>query len=158
MIQERLQQLIDSLGWNQDRLAREMVTNPSTVSRWFSGSPISKTSIKRLSAVTGASVEWIETGRGPMKTAAGEAQEDQPDINVHEGVMMTTKVLSSKTGYANALWHNLKSFDAAVEREREMGDLTEKVDALTKMVQGLQEKLGVVATPEGPAKKREANG
>ncbi len=92
------------------------------------------------------------------KPPPGRATAPKEEINVHDGVMMTTKVLSSKTGYANALWHNLKSFEAAVDREGEMSELTEKVDALTRMVESLQEKLGAVATPEEHGKKREATG
>lgn len=90
-----------------------------------------------------------------MRITSESPTESQPEINVHEGVMMTTKVLSSKTGYANALWHNLKSFEAAVDREGEMSELTEKVDALTRMVASLQEKLGAVVLPEEQGKKRD---
>ncbi len=171
MIPERLQQLIDNLGWTQERLAKEMVTSPSTVSRWFSGNPISKTSVQRIAAVTGYSPTWLLTGEGPMKIGtthqaegniigpgAKVTAEATVEINVHEGVMMTTKVLSSKTGYANALWHNLKSFESAVDREDEMSELADEVRRLSKTVDSLREELRAVVTPCGETKKREVNG
>lgn len=81
------------------------------------------------------------------------------EINVHEGVMMTTKVLSSKTGYANALWHNLKSFDAAVDREAEVGEMKEMMAKLAednqKIMTELAEMKRVVAAPIEEAKKRD---
>lgn len=64
--------------------------------------------------------------------------EASTEINVHEGVMMTTKVLSSKTGYANALWHNLKAFDAAVDKEEQVKDMEKKVDLLLEKMERME--------------------
>lgn len=201
MISKRLQQVIDDLGWTQERLAKEMVTSPSTVSRWLSGKPISKTSLRRISAVTGVSAEWLLTGKGLMVDQAGQGgsggeppaaktqqtgkipatiqsgrhgsgksnirgkgtlsrpEAANKEINVHEGVMMTTKVLSSNTGYANALWHNLKSFDAAVDREAEMGEMKEMMAKLAEdnrvMLEKMERMEKAIVAPEGSTKKRD---
>lgn len=77
------------------------------------------------------------------------------EINVHKGVMMTTKVLSSKTGYANALWHNLMAFDAAVEKEERVKELEKKVDLLLEKMERMER---AVVTPGEVDKKREATG
>ena len=127
--------------------------------------------VKLLQAQQGISPTWLLTGEGPMKIgtthqAAGDiigpgakvTAEATIEINVHEGVMMTTKVLSSKTGYANALWHNLKSFESAVDREGEMSELADEVRRLSKTVDSLREELRAVVTPGSEVKKREVNG
>lgn len=103
--------------------------------------------------------DTIEPGRtvsgksaGGGEGMPGRAESSNKEINVHEGVMMTTKVLSSNTGYANALWHNLKSFDAAVDREAEVGEMKEMMAEMMKKIDRLEE---AVATAEDVSKKRD---
>ena len=55
-------------------------------------------------------------------------------INVHQGMMIASKVLSSKTGYAKALWENLKSFEAAVGKETEVEELKRDVREMKEMM------------------------
>lgn len=43
-----------------------MDANPSTVSRWVNGNPLSKTSLKRFLMVTGAAENFLITGQEPM--------------------------------------------------------------------------------------------
>lgn len=120
----------------------------------------------------GFSEHYMRTGDGPMFAGTinqPEAHINIPsaeinaepivtsntEINVHKGVMMTTKVLSSKTGYANALWHNLMAFDAAVEKEERVKELEKKVDLLLEKMERMER---AVVTPGEVDKKREATG
>jgi len=82
LISERLQQLIERLGWSQERLANEIVTSPSTVSRWLSGKmPPSKTSLRRIAGATGVNQEWLLTGQGQMLVPpAGNRAEPGPKL------------------------------------------------------------------------------
>lgn len=67
MISKRLQIVIDKLGWSQERLASEIVTSPSTVSRWLGGKmPPSKTSLRRIAQTCGVSLGWLVSGEGYM--------------------------------------------------------------------------------------------
>lgn len=119
------------------------------------GSPVSVNSIKKKGEIAAT----IEPGRprlgkseGGVVGSPGRGEAANKEINVHEGVMMTTKVLSSNTGYANALWHNLKSFDAAVDREAEVGEMKEMMAEMMKKMERLEK---AIATPEGDTKKRD---
>jgi transcriptional regulator with XRE-family HTH domain len=66
LIHERLQGLVGALGWDQARLAREALVNPSTISRWINGKEVGKASIERIAQATGCSVDWLKTGEGKM--------------------------------------------------------------------------------------------
>lgn len=121
--------------------------------------------VDKVVASTGVSLGWIIVGAGEMKKntdnieGVSERAESKKEINVHEGVMMTTKVLSSNTGYANALWHNLKSFDAAVDREAEVGEMKEMMARLAEDNRVMMEKMErmekAIVAPEGDTKKRD---
>ncbi len=151
-INQRLQQVIEVLGWSQEYLATTMVTNPSTVSRWLNGKPISKTSIKRFLQVTNAAEEFVLNGQGEMFIASSSgAVKMETDtgavtaagneaINVHEGMMMAARILSSPTGYAQSLWAIIQSFDEAVAKEEKVKDLEKKIDELLKGQTQLQDK------------------
>lgn len=162
MIHKRLQKLIDHLGWNQARLAKAVVTNPSTVSRWFSGEmPPSKNSIRRIANATGANREWIETGHGPMliesakeNTSSDEKASAGGGINITEGVLMTELVLGSGMPYADALWSNLKSFAQAVREKRKVDELMKKMlemEAMMKKVLENQTKQEQATEKRDPA-------
>lgn len=76
-IQERLQELIDDLKLSQSDLARNIDTDRTVVSRWFTGSnPPSKGSIRKICKSTGCNYEWLLSGQGPMmgvgESIAGE--------------------------------------------------------------------------------------
>ena len=62
--------------------------------------------------------------------------------------MITSKVLSSHTGYANALWENLKSFEAAVEKEARVKELEYKMDLMLEKMTQMEERLADKQVPE----------
>lgn len=63
--------------------------------------------------------------------------------------MIASKVLSSNTGYAKALWENLKSFEAAVDKETEVEELKRDVREMKKMMQTMLDNQGIqTAEPE----------
>lgn len=156
-------------GLSQSDIAKEAGVSVQSWGKYEDGGVFPRVNIIHPLVIRGYSLDWILTGNGPMKIAdldpagwikPGAQQLDQtelvervkPEINVHDGVMMTTKVLSSGTGYANALWHNLKSFDAAVEREKEVGEMKELMSEMMKKIDRLE---AAVASPEGAAQKRD---
>lgn len=91
----------------------------------------------------------IQSGRpGAKKPRSGKseappshAEAANEGINVHRGMMIASKVLSSNTGYAKALWENLKSFEAAVDKEERVEELTKEVRKLTEMMERMEARL-----------------
>lgn len=96
-------------------------------------------------------------GKAPTaSTHPAPAHQDghpQPEkIDIHEGLLMTTRVLQSETGYAVALWSNLKSFDEAVKKEEKVKDLERKMDLLLEKMSNMEERL---AEKNGATEKRD---
>jgi transcriptional regulator with XRE-family HTH domain len=80
------------------------------------------------------------------------AHSQMEKIDIHEGLLMTTRVLQSETGYAIALWSNLKSFDEAVKKEEKVKDLERKMDLLLEKMSKMEERL---AEKNGATEKRD---
>lgn len=100
------------------------------------------------------------TGRATQAQQSPPAKSDQPGqhpltekIDIHEGLLMTTRVLQSETGYAVALWSNLKSFDEAVKKEEKVKDLERKMDLMLEKMSKMEERL---AEKSGGTEKRDA--
>ena len=125
--------------------------------------------IEKIARACNVNVGWLAAGEESPVSQNRAAATNEPsaaynvgatkpptapkeEINVHDGVMMTTKVLSSKTGYANALWHNLKSFEAAVDKEERVEELTKEVRKLTEMMERMEARLA--DKDEGSEKNR----
>lgn len=121
--------------------------------------------------VAGFSEHFMRTGEGPMFrepiqasaniVAPGTkitAEATKTDFDVAGGMMITKKVLESGTGYANALWHNLKSFDAAVDREDEVGEMKEMMGKIMADNKLLMEKIANIekATVSPDVQKRDS--
>lgn len=74
MLELRIREARENLAWSQEDLARRMHVSQPTVSHWEAGRKSPRTQIMiRLAQVLGVSMEWLSTGRGPVRPAqAGE--------------------------------------------------------------------------------------
>lgn len=163
-IAEVLKRMMKFVGVkNQAELGAELGISQASISDAKRKGKIPPEWLIKLATERKMNPVWALSGEGKSKIGGLRSLMDDFDptelveqaiseINVHEGVMMTTKVLSSGTGYANALWHNLKSFDAAVEREKEVGEMKELMAEMMKKIDRLE---AAVASPESDAKKRD---
>ena len=145
-IVEQIERLISALELkNQRHLAALLGISPARITDAKTRGVIPSEWLVRA-AEKGINPAWVKTGTGPMKieasssTAAG-ASESQPKINAAEGMLITKKVLESGTGYANALWHNLKSFEAAVDKEERVEELTKEVRELKEMMVRMEARM-----------------
>ena len=108
----------------------------------------------------------LELGNAPMAVTGharhsggdvpSHAEASNEEINVHNGMMITSKILSSKTGYAKALWENLKSFEAAVDKEGKVKELEQKMDLLLSEMASMREEIRGGQTQQ-PEKKHVAS-
>jgi transcriptional regulator with XRE-family HTH domain len=98
----------------------------------------------------GSSTKAAQSPAAPADTTSPHAQSEK--IDIHEGLLMTTRVLQSETGYAVALWSNLKSFDEAVKKEEKVKDLERKMDLLLEKMSNMEERL---AEKSGGVEKRD---
>ena len=72
MLETRIHEVRQRLGWSQSDLARRMHVAQPTVSGWEAGRKSPRTKIlARLAHVLGVSFEWLTTGRGEMEPAIG---------------------------------------------------------------------------------------
>ncbi|MHB8149959.1 MAG: helix-turn-helix domain-containing protein [Desulfobulbia bacterium] len=101
---------------------------------------------QRATALTGGGGSHAQAKEGQDMTAA-----EYDSINIHEGLLMTTRVLQSETGYAQALWSNLKSFDEAVRKEEKVKDIERKMDLMLEKMSKMEERLA--ANAAGPEKR-----
>lgn len=70
MLDLRIKEARESLAWSQEDLARRMHVSQPTVSHWEAGRKSPRMQIMiRLAQVLGVSMEWLSTGRGPMRPA-----------------------------------------------------------------------------------------
>ena len=159
VISERLQLVIKKLGWSQERLAKEMEANPSTVSRWVNGNPLSRTSLKRFLEVTGASENFMIVGQEPMfkhetigqqlySEASLPGGSDPSRIELHR---MVDNVLDSDTEFNPALKSNIVAFDKAVNQEKKMNSIIE--ERMKRMEEKMEEMMRVITGQQGPEKK-----
>jgi transcriptional regulator with XRE-family HTH domain len=117
-------------GLTQSEIATEAGTSIQSWGKYENGTVLPRVDMLAPFSVRGYSIDWIMSGQGEMKISTNEHSISQPEINSAEGMMITKRVLESGTGYANALWHNLKSFDAAVEKESKVKELERKMDLM----------------------------
>lgn len=179
MFSDRLRIIMRKNEWNQKMVASIAGVTEQTVSRWFRrGLTPTDGSIYKIAQACNVSVGWLAAGEessnihnGGIMVAenmstynadqmkrTGEQESGgsiSPEINVAEGMSITKDVLESGTGYANALWHNLKSFDDAVKKEGKVKELERKMDLLLEKMENMER---AVVAPEQVDKKREANG
>lgn len=78
MLESRIKEARERLGWSQADLARRMHVAQPTVSGWEAGKKSPRVRIlARLAGILGVSIEWLSTGRGEMlmTTIASPARE-----------------------------------------------------------------------------------
>lgn len=128
---ERLQVLIEKLGWNQSRLAREVGSSSVQIGRWLQNkvSPTAN-SLRRIADATSCELEWLTTGEGPM------FQEVSPYYNY-----MTKEELESyQRGIDELEFEMQKNEDEdldigeemELDREKEVAQLLAKASAVLK--------------------------
>lgn len=63
---QRLEIVLEELGWSKKKLAQESGLSSTSISRWKNpnSQPPSKASISLISKATGFTEEWLETGEG----------------------------------------------------------------------------------------------
>lgn len=154
---------------NEADLAARLGVPHSTLSSWKTRGSVNAD--KLCAIFNDLRRDWLRTGEGPMFREPIQAQANivapvakitaeatNQNFDVAGGMMITKKVLESGTGYANALWHNLKSFDAAVDREEEVGEMKEMMGKIMAGNKLLMEKIANIekATASPDAQKRDS--
>lgn len=159
---ERILQIRKRIGLNQTAFGGLLGgIKKSPISAYEKGDAYPRPdTLAQIAKIGQVSLDWLITGCELTATHEGVAslpknsgasattkpvEEDIPShaeaanegINVHQGMMIASKVLSSKTGYAKALWENLKSFEAAVDKEIEVEDLKRDVREMKEMMKAM---------------------
>lgn len=165
---ERIKAVRLRLDLNQTDFGKRLGLKTSTISGYEAGDADPKPEVlHKIALLGGVSLDFLIAGHSgdlppastdQMKTVTGEipshAEAANEGINVHQGMMIASKVLSSKTGYAKALWENLKSFEAAVNKEIEVEDLKRDVREMKEMMKTMLNNQ--VAQGDGYEKKSKA--
>lgn len=85
MLENRIRQSRERLGWSQEDLARRVSVSQSTVSGWELGLKSPRTRIMgRLAMVLGVAFEWLSTGRGAMVPSPQLAVVDESDAAAYQ--------------------------------------------------------------------------
>lgn len=156
----RLRVLIAHVGMNQTDLAKAVGVDKGTVSRWrdVENQP-SLGSIVKICDVTGANLEWLKDGEGPMfkyQPPPGDAisfnfKNDPPKFPGEPGKLAEKKphshidplfmckvVLESPGVYSTALASNAFAFYTAVKNEEEMNEMREESRETNKRIANLE--------------------
>ena len=113
------------LGWSQERLGKEIHSDPATISRWLNGKVRpSKTTLGRIAHATQIDFEWLLTGEGQMRP---NDETELSGCNHRELLEMVSKVLSSGGEHAHALAENIRMHYRAVSVEEELRGLEQEV-------------------------------
>jgi len=145
---ERIRAVRLRLNLNQTNFGKRLALKTSTISGYEAGDADPKPEVlHKIASLGGVSLDYLITGgTGDLLPASTDqvkiegtdvpshAEAANEGINVHQGMMIASKVLSSKTGYAKALWENLKSFEAAVDKETEVEELKRDVREMKEMM------------------------
>lgn len=91
-------------GWNQVDLAKQLGVSRSAVGHWErgAGSTPSPRRLLRLAHLTGVNVQWLATGRGPMRPA-GSAEAALPMVALSEEEELLLRHFRRITGRARQL-------------------------------------------------------
>jgi transcriptional regulator with XRE-family HTH domain len=89
LFSKRLEKLLATLDWTQNRLSRSTGITEQTITRWKRGNTPSKTSLKKISNATGCNIKWLESDdyQGPILEKgrwAFEADEKLATMPNHE--------------------------------------------------------------------------
>ena len=84
-------------------------------------------------------------------------QDQEEKTPIHKLLVMTTGILESNTVYSSALAANIRAFHRAVEGEKEMSDLREKMDQMLSKMDEMEKQLADLRGVEGDEKKRAGN-
>lgn len=144
--------MVAGLGWSQERLAREIHSDPATVSRWLNGRVRpSKTTLARIAHATNVDFHWLLTGEGEMRP------HDEPEYSGHnnrELLEMVAKVLVAGEEFRQPLVASIRALYRAACREeevraveKEMVALRTEVADLKKMIQRLGLSQGLEHAP-----------
>lgn len=140
--------MLSQLAWSQDRLGREIHSDPATVSRWLNGRVRpSKSTLGRIAHATQVDLQWLLTGEGRMRPH----DELEPDgRSVRELLEMVSKVMASGSDYRGPLADSIRMFYRAMIMEEEMRGMEQEV-----MV--LRTELGKFRGGERPHKEQRQN-
>lgn len=135
-IHERLRQALTQIGWSQERLGREIHSNPATISRWLNGKiPPSRTTLQRIAHATKVNAQWLLTGEGEMRAVGGVAASSAESGEI---LQMASRVLDSRSEYRHVLAANIRAFYQALRSEEEMKDVKQEVVALRSEIAELK--------------------
>ncbi|MGV1099186.1 helix-turn-helix transcriptional regulator [Thiovibrio sp. JS02] len=149
-ISERLTNLVNSIGWTQEKLAKEIHSSRQTINRWVTGKvPPTRNSLSRVANATGCSLEWLLTGNGEMFDTPDWAREEtnsielaQKDDNlehlppdwlgssrknrISDLLTRAAIVLESSDAYRIALAATINALYKTIEMEKELTELKQK--------------------------------
>ncbi|KJR97186.1 MAG: hypothetical protein VR65_24870 [Desulfobulbaceae bacterium BRH_c16a] len=151
---ERLQIIIAQKNIKKKDLAVLIGVDQRSLSRWRK-SPPSVENMLKIAEATGCAYDWLSKGEGPMfkyqpppggqiildqKSAKPKVTEPPPSDqgegwNMPEMVKMTMEILASDTVYRSALASNIRAFHQAVNMEKEMQSVNEKLAAMEKQME-----------------------
>lgn len=86
MLELRIREARERLGWNQATLAERMSISQPSISAWESGKKAPRVKMmERLSRVLGVSFEWLSTGRGEIDQGRNKITESYtPELDGNE--------------------------------------------------------------------------
>lgn len=154
-ITERLLQIVNLIGWTQEKLAREIHSSRQTINRWLTGKvPPTRNSLSRVADATGCNLEWLLTGQGEMfelpEWARWGGDENENNVEsiakkndnlehfppdwvdpsrknrISDLLTRAAMVLESSDAYRVALAATINALHKAIETERELGELKRK--------------------------------
>lgn len=146
---ERLLQIVNLIGWTQEKLAREIHSSRQTINRWLTGKvPPTRNSLSRIADATGCNLEWLLTGQGEMFETPLWARDDigtsgaQSDDNlehlppewlgpsgrnrISDLLTRAAIVLESSDAYRIALAATINALYKAIETEKELTELKQE--------------------------------
>lgn len=141
---ERLKARRDFLGLTQDFLAQKTGISRAAIQSYEAGKIPKGDYLLVLSELLECSVDWLLKGTLPQTTAPDCAQPapqaQQPpaeDFKMTDMVTKTIEVLESDTIYRTALASNINAFHQAVNSERTLARLEERMAVLETRMEDL---------------------
>lgn len=142
---ERLKARRDFLGLTQDFLAQKTGISRAAIQSYEAGKIPKGDYLLVLSELLECSVDWLLKGTLPQATApdcaqpAPQAQQTpaEDDFKMSDMLTKTAEVLESDTIYRTALASNINAFHQAVNSERTLARLEERMVALETRMEEL---------------------
>ena len=104
---DRIEKAINDSGLKKAEIARRVNVSPQAITKWSKKGSIEKKNLLKFCNITGASYEWIMTGKRP----ANEINETRKTYSINSGLLKKINSLNQSQinrleGYIDALIDN----------------------------------------------------